>query len=155
MTKTELYLAFQEQISPTAITAKWPPNEPEVLPLEFAVVGKFCRVVDLNYGSLDVWLCNPRDQAKGLGTGKLRNIIRGIEQRCFGEEAIFDDSAPYAAINGRWQVLDGEAFCQHLSTEQILQSLDLLGIRRKRKVSEAQKQAGAERLANARTRKDA
>jgi len=150
VTKSELYEAFRGQISRKAITGAWPPDENPVEHLEYAIVGKFCRVVDMDSGGWDVWLCNPRDLAAGLGTGKLHNIIRGIEHRCFGIDpgsinfAARTPGGRRAIINGRWNVLDGEAYTQTLGVDDILRSVDLLGISRKREVSDAHRKRFAE-----------
>jgi len=112
----EVYESFDQKISKLAIV-----NDGE----EWGLTGKFCRVT-AEGDNWDVWLCNPKDLTKGLGTGKRNNIV--------------------AAMGGDWHLLDGEAWIV-APKEQILANLKTLGIRAKRFISDEQKEASKKRLA--------
>ena len=118
MNKMELYNALDAQISPTVIIQK---------DGHYVVQGKWATVTPMDSGIFDVWIHNPADVAKGLGTGKVNNIIKAMP----------------SSVTVRQ--LDGEADCE-LTAGQVLAVLKVLGIRRKRVMSEEQKAAVAARL---------
>ena len=116
MTKQEIFDAFQGEISKTAIIQKdgaW------------RIVGKWCEIERV--GNLwDIFICNPGDMTKGLGQRKVNNII---------------DRLKIPPTNGTFRILNGEAYTQVQDINLILQNLSLLGIRRKRRLSEKTRQA--------------
>lgn len=83
---------------------------------EWTLVGKFCRAAPMDNGLLDVWVCNPKDMVKGLGTRKLNILIDKTIAQTGVSPAI------------RW---DGEALF-HLSTPQLAMVFRELGIRKRR-----------------------
>lgn len=122
--KLEVYEQFDQKISKTVILDDG---------CEWGVTGKFCRITPEGH-LWDVWLCNPKDIAKGLGTGKRNNIVAAL-----GEDL-------------KWCLLDGEAWAS-VPKDRILANLKALGIRAKRIVSDEQKEAGRIRLAEYRFQK--
>jgi hypothetical protein len=144
-TKREIFSAFRDQVSRKAITQDWDGYTHE----EWAIVGKFARVTPLDSGKWDVWLANSADPVGGLGTGKRNNIVTGMADRLAPDRAPHDLTT--AAAWGQWHLLDGEAWSRRFTTDEMLACLSLLGIRRKRVLSEESQAAGARRLAAART----
>ncbi len=124
MSQIEVYEAFDQKISKTVIVSDG---------CEWGITGKFCRVTPEG-NQWDVWLCNPKDIAAGIGTGKRNNIV----------EALGTD------LN--WHLLDREAWAI-VPKERILDNLKALGIRRKRIVSDEQKEVSRARLAEYRLKK--
>jgi hypothetical protein len=139
MTKSELFAAFDSQISRTAIRQDFDGCADN----EWAVVGKFCRIVPIASG-WDVWLCNSRDPTAGLTPRKVTAILVGLA------DLLAPDHAPHApgaaATWGAWHVLDGEAWTRRLTRDEILACLSILGIRRRKVVSDAWRAAARERL---------
>ena len=118
MTKSELLQIFPA-ISPTAIQER---------DAEYVIFGKFCIVASLGRNEWDLWICNPKDITKGLTTRKIRILLRKLWQ-----EASFTE-------------LTGETYAQVQGTDLISNNLDLLGIRKKRQLSEDQLQKMTDRL---------
>lgn len=125
MTQSEIYHAFNGRISKKAI---------QLIDDEWRIVGKWCYVTQDNQTTWDIWICNPADLCQGLGQRKVRNILSGLNS-CTGEA---------------FHELTGEAWGKVRGTEIILRNLDLLGIRKKRVISEQQRKALAERLKSVR-----
>lgn len=71
---------------------------------EPVIVGKWCICGYLEGDLFDVWICNPKDIAQGLGQRRVRNIHRAIADLGL-------DSGPYSELAGeaiyrgryRWQ----------------------------------------------------
>jgi len=122
--QSDIYERFDQKISKTVIISDG---------CEWGITGKFCRITPEG-DKWDVWLCNPKNMVKGLGTGKRNNIVTAM-----GEDL-------------KWLILDGEAWAV-VSKERILANLKTLGIRAKRQISEEQKEAGRIRLAQYRREK--
>lgn len=112
MNKQDLIKAFPA-ISPVAIQER---------DGEYVIVGKFCIVAPLGGDQWDLWLCNPKDLAQGLTTRKLRILLEKLR------------------LNAAFTVLDGEAYANLQGTALIENNLDLLGIRKKRQLSEEHRQ---------------
>ena len=126
MTKQELYEFFDRRISKTAIIKRDD---------EWIVKGKHCTLsLEDNY-TIDVWICHPADLYSGLGQRKVRNILRILEKSPVGVQFI---------------ELTGEAHAKVQGTELILQNLKLLGIRKKREISQQTAQQLRFRLKEAR-----
>ncbi|MDF1690056.1 MAG: hypothetical protein P1U35_10640 [Cycloclasticus sp.] len=127
MTKSELYNFFNQKISKTAIA-----NEGD----EFQLIGKFCKV-SVDGGVIDLWLCNPRDLTKGLGSRRLNSIV--------------------AALNGTverpFTILNGEAYTKIRDKDLILKNARLLGLRLKRQLSADAIAVATQRLSGARMQK--
>ncbi|MGB1187604.1 MAG: hypothetical protein ACPHPA_04255 [Cycloclasticus pugetii] len=124
MTKSELYNFFNQKISKTAIV-----NEGD----EFQLIGKFCKV-SVDEGVIDLWLCNPRDLAKGLGARRLNSIVAGIK----------------GTVERPFTVLNGEAYTKTRDKDLILTNGRLLGLRLKRQLSAEALVVAKERLSRAR-----
>ena len=109
MTKQELFDAFNGEISKKAI---------QRIDDEYRIVGKYCYVAPQDDG-FDIFICNTRNIAAGLGQKAVRNRMR----------AIFS-----SAVNAVTEV-DGEAWGKVQDRDVILRNLKLLGIRKKRENS--------------------
>lgn len=96
---------------------------------EERMVGKFGEVSVLDDGLYDIWLIGRG--MKPLSKRKLRSIIGKFPQ------------------GARFTELTGEAFTQVGATNAIIKSLSLLGIKRKRVLTEAAKEALRHRLQRA------
>jgi len=123
--KREWLEYFRERVSRSAIRQESG---------EMVIRGKWCEITQVG-DRLDVFICNPDDMQAGLGQRKVTNIVRALEK---------------TAQEGVFTVLNGEAYTQGLSVEIVCQHLSLLGIRKKRRVSEKQKAVLSERLARMR-----
>ena len=99
---------------------------------EWGITGKYCRITPLDGERWDLWLCNPKNIAAGLGARRLNRIIR-----------ILSGKMP---ATGLFTELTGEAYTQHATTELILNNLALLGIFRKKQISAAQRELLVARL---------
>ena len=121
MNKKDIFDAFNGEISKKAIIQKdgaW------------RIVGKWCEIERV--GDLwDIFICNPDNMTDGLGQRKVHNII---------------DRLKIPPINGTFRILNGEAYTQVSDINLILSNLSLLGIRRKRRLSEKTRHEHAERL---------
>ena len=111
MNKKQLFDYFDQKISMTAI---------QNVHGDWLVTGKFCRIGIDEDGLINLWICNHKDTTKGLGTGKLRNILSTIK------------SLTTATIHE----LTGEAWVKLSDKSVILTSLPLLGIRKKKVISQ-------------------
>jgi len=87
--------------------------------------------VDASGDTWDLSLCTPDDLGRGLSERKLTGILQTL------------------GVDG-FTRLTGEAYHLAFPKEVLLENLKTLGIRRKRVVSEEQKAAAVERLAQAR-----
>lgn len=116
MTKQQLFHAFRGDISKSAIIEKdhvW------------CIVGKFCEIERV--GDLwDLYICNPKNMTKGLSQRKVSIIVSELQNH---------------PTKATFTVLNGEAYCQIESVDLILKNLDLLGIRKKKKLTSEQRQA--------------
>jgi len=126
-TRTGLYEYFDQQISKKSIVHDGS---------EWGISGKYCRITPIDGTKWDLWLRYPAEISKGLGTRRLNRIISVLSEKILS-------GSPF-------RVLTGEAYSRAASKELILNNLDLLGIRRKRIVSEKQRQALAGHLAKVR-----
>ncbi len=124
MTKSELYNFFNQKISKTAIV-----NECD----EFQLIGKFCKV-SVDDGVIDLWLCNPRDLAKGLGSRRLNSIVAALN----------------STVERPFTILNGEAYTKTRDKDLILKNARLLGLRLKRQLSADALAVATERLSRAR-----
>jgi len=111
MNKSELYDYFDQIISKTAIKQRDDG--------EWQVVGKWCAVSFDDDGSIDLFICNPKDMVNGLGQRKLNNTISGLKSK----------------PTTKFTELDGEAWAKVADKAVILDNLRLLGIRRKKVVT--------------------
>jgi len=121
MNKTEIFNAFNGQISRTAIREAGG---------EYWVVGKYCYVAPQD-GGWDVWICNTRDLTAGLGQRKVHNLCQAIFGRI--------KSGP------QHKIVDGEAWGL-VKTETVLLNAKILGIRRKRRQKATLSQAQIDAL---------
>ncbi len=112
MTKKDLYEGFGGEISKLAIVRK---NS------EWVIQGKNCVIAFIGDNTYDLWICDPDDPQKGLGHTKVRNIVRILLK---------------SAVGTKFRELNGEADTKVQGTDLILQNLNLLGIRKKRYVSD-------------------
>jgi len=110
MNKRQLYQFFDKKITKQAI---------KNIDDEWQIVGKFCRVSVMD-GLIDIWLCSPGDMVSGLSPMKLTYMLKGLKT---SQEAKLTE-------------LDGEAYIQTRDKRDVLQNLSVLGIKRKRHVSE-------------------
>jgi len=101
-------------------------------PPSLKVVGKWGEIGRFPDGTWDVWL----HTEEGLGTKKLNNMLAKVP----------------ASIKP--VVLTGEAFFQTEDTEAVVAFLPVLGVAKKRHMSEEQKAINAKRLASLRKEKD-
>ena len=122
MNQSQLFDAFKGRISKTAIRK---------VDDEWRIVGKFCFVTKDDDGDVwDIWICSPSNLSAGLGRRKLKHILSGFN--------LPTGEGFYEATGEAWGKVRG--------TGIILQNLDLLGIRKKRQLSDAQRIKLAERL---------
>lgn len=98
---------------------------------ERRIVGKFGKVTILDDGTFDVWIISPSREP--IGTRKLNNL----------ENA-------FSALNGweqaRYERLTGEAYIQTTDRSLVREVAFMLGVKRRKRYSEATKQANAARL---------
>jgi hypothetical protein len=97
---------------------------------ELTIVGKWCRIALDDDGEIDLWICNTADMLAGLGTLKLRNVISRINYR----------------VGSTLRELNGEAWGKVRGKEIILENLPVLGIKKKRRVSDEQRKQMTEQL---------
>jgi hypothetical protein len=88
------------------------------------VVGKYSKSTYNGDGTWDVWLCNPTDIAAGLGQ-KAAFMARAIASSTM-------EAGPFTR-------LDGEGYYRAMPTATFLESLQILGVRRRKKFSDAHK----------------
>ena len=124
MTKSEIYEAFDQKISKIAIVER---------DGNYVIQGKWSIVEPIGR-AFDVWICNPTDMTKGLGTRKVNNMLEAFQSHT---------RTPFHRLNG-------EAYTRVAGKEIILQNLDLLGIRKKRQYSDETLRKTKERLKEAR-----
>ena len=123
MTRQDVFDYFDQQIAQRCITHDG---------YEWGVTGKYCRVTILDDGNLDLWLCNPQNIAKGLGTRRMNRIL-----------SILSEKMPPGTTVGK---LDGEAYTQGPLKDVVLGNLSLLGVFRKRTYSASHLQKMQEQL---------
>jgi len=111
MGKTELYEFFDKKISMKAI---------EWVDYEFMVVGKTARISVDETGEIDIFICNHHDLKEGLGARALTNRLQALQ-----------DPAARLVVE-----LNGEGYIKTRVKDKIYQSLKLLGIRRKKVMSQ-------------------
>lgn len=97
---------------------------------ELNIVGRYCRISLEGDGLFDIWICNHADIQKGLSTVRVRNIISRLNP----------------PVGSPFHELTGEAWGRVQGKEIILQNHPLLGIRKKRRVSDEQRKQMAEQL---------
>jgi hypothetical protein len=100
---------------------------------ELTLIGKWCRIALDDDGKIDLWICNTADMLAGLGVRKVGNIVSRINYR----------------VGSPLRELNGEAWGKVRDKEIILQNLPLLGIKKKRRVSELQRVSLVARLRGA------
>ncbi len=130
MTKNDLLKTFPT-VSPSAI---------KMIDNEYEIVAKFCRIIMFDKGQIDLWLCNPANMVKGLSKRKLNSLVSALEVPV---ESTFSDKVTKSIS---FSVLEGEAWINLDLPDLILNNLKLLGIRKKRVLTPAQKQSFVERL---------
>jgi len=130
MTKDDLLRTFPT-VAPSAI---------KKIGDEYEIVGKFCRVIMFDDGTIDLWLCNPTDMFNGLSKRKLNRLVSALKVPV---ESTFNDKVTKLIP---FNVLDGEAWINLALPDLILENLKLLGIRKKRELTSIQKQSLVERL---------
>lgn len=133
--KQQIFDAFDGRISKMAI---------QPVDQGFGIFGRWARILPLPGNVWDVFVCNQADMVAGLSPRKVTAVMTGIADRLDPENA--PHCPDFAEQTGGWRILDGEACSQYLSPAQILQVLSLLGIRRKKQVSEEQRKAASERF---------
>ncbi len=114
MTKDDLLKIFPT-VAPSAI---------KKIDDEYEIVGKFCRVIMFDDGTIDLWLCNPTDMFNGLSKRKLNSLVYALEVPV---ESTFNDTTTKPIS---FSVLDGEAWINLDLPDLILENLKLLGIRK-------------------------
>lgn len=97
---------------------------------ELNIIGKYCRITLEDNGVFDVFICNHADIKKGLSTVRVRNVISRLN----------------IPVGSHFHELTGEAWGKVQGKEIILENLPLLGIRKKRSVSDEQRKQMAEQL---------
>ena len=130
MTKNDLLRTFPT-VSPSVI---------KKIDDEYEIVGKYCRIIMFDDWQIDLWLCNPTNMAKGLSKRKLNSLVSALEVPV---ESTFSDKVSKSIS---FNVLEGEAWINLDLPDLILNNLKLLGIRKKRELSSAQKKSLVERL---------
>ncbi len=130
MTKDDLLKTFPT-VAPSAI---------KKINDEYEIVGKFCRVIMFDDGTIDLWLCNPTDMFNGFSKRKLNSLVSALEVPV---ESTFNDKVTKPIS---FSVLEGEAWINLDLPDLILNNLKVLWIRKKRELSSTQKQSLVERL---------
>jgi hypothetical protein len=97
---------------------------------ELNIVGKWCRIALEDNGVFDVWICNTADLNSGLVQKKVRNIVSRLNSQA---------RSPFHELNG-------EAWGKVRGKEIILENLSVLGIKKKRRISDEQRKRIAEQL---------
>ncbi len=97
---------------------------------ELNIIGKWCRITLEDNGVFDVWICNTKDISAGLGTRAVRNRLLPFQDRT-GTKVV---------------ELTGEGYARVRRKEIILENLPLLGIKKKRRISDEQRKRIAEQL---------
>ena len=120
MTKDKIYRAFDGKLSRKAIIER---------DGEWVIQGKWCIAAPEADGIWDLWLCHPQDMAAGLGQRKVRNTLKTLQKSIL---------ALKTSTGTAFRELTGEAWGKVAGTTLILANTAVLGIRRKRKVSQAQ-----------------
>jgi hypothetical protein len=105
--------------------------------------GKFADCGYNGDGTWDVWIHDTKNILKPIHANKLNNIQRVVDET----------SKNIGVKTGGFQLLDGEGVYPSLPTSILLSVPVLLGIRRRRIVSDAQRQAATDRFALARAKK--
>jgi len=120
--KSEIFELFEEKISRLAIQERGD---------EWVIIGKFV-IISMMDGMLDVFICNPSNIREGLGVRKVNNIVSKLEKHC---------------VEGSLVKLNGETYLNVSDVNVILSDLALLGIRKKRFMSEKVLAETRERMA--------
>lgn len=95
-----------------------------------AIIGKWGNIVRMEDGSWDFWIVGP--DGEPMGEQRITYVLKNLP--------------PEASV----QRLEGEAFGSFRGLGKLATVARALGVRRKRRMGEAQKAAGAERLRQAR-----
>ena len=101
---------------------------------EWVVQGKYCILSPLDDSTWDLWICNPDDLCAGLHQKSVNHRVRKLEK---------------VPQNRPFTILKGEAHITLPGLDDLVSNPDLLrllGIRRKKQLSAAQKKALLERL---------
>ena len=128
-TKQAIFDACDGQVSKTCIVRR---------DGEWVVKGKFCILAPLDDGTWDLWICNPGDLRIGLHQRRVNDRVRKLK--------IIPQNRPFT-------ILKGEAHATLPGLDDLVSNPDLLrllGIRRRKRLTEAQKNALVERLAGRR-----
>ena|SRR3990167_3241010 len=123
MTKDEIYRDLGGKISRTAIIDR---------DGEYVIQGKYCIAAPEEGGIFDVFICNPKNMAAGLGQKRVRNMLRAWK----------------TSVGTTFRELTGEAWAKVAGTDEILANAAILGIRRKRKISPEQIASMTQRIKN-------
>jgi hypothetical protein len=127
MTKAEMHKLLKGQVSRSAIRVEGNKVEDEIY-----VHGKWAQATLIGDNTWDVFIHNTADIAAGLSGAKLHSIIKRLDDAC-------------VRTIGPYKMFDGEA-AVIMSTEELLSSLKVLGIRRSRVMTEESKEAMLQRL---------
>lgn len=111
MNKDELFEFFEGKVSKTCMK-RWDDG--------YSIFGKWAIVSPFS-GGIDLFICNQRDMRKGLGQRKVNNIVSAIK----------------SAGKVTFTELDGEAHTTLPNKQVVLDNLKLLGIRKKKVVTNA------------------
>lgn len=109
----------------------------QMIDTELNIVGKWCRITQDSESVFDVWICNHADLYSGLGVRKVRNIISRLN----------------SPAGSPFHELTGEAWGKVRDKEIILQNLPVLGVKKKRRVSDERRKSMALQLKNISRRK--
>ena len=97
---------------------------------ERRIVGKFGSIAQLDNGTIDVWFVGP--DLEPLSGQKLAAIVRKAPQ------------------NWHLTILTGEAYAQGQGREFVRQAADLCGVRKRRRISQSERERLKSQVAKAR-----
>jgi len=106
---------------------------------ERRIVGKFGEVTILDDDTYDIWIIQPSREP--IGTRKLNNLEKAFSALKGWEQA-------------RYERLTGEAYIQTTDRSLVREVAFMLGVKRRKRYSEATRQANAARLAKYRENAD-
>lgn len=101
---------------------------------ENIVVGRYCQVTIGEDGEFDIWICNPKDIAKGVSQRKVNSMVEVLSK--------------HPGV-GKITTLSGEAYFNTKDVNVVLDNLKLLGISKRRSVSKENKEAFTKRMPGA------
>lgn len=115
-TKKQIFAALEGRVSDSSI---------QKIDDEWRVVGKYCYAVPGTDGIWDLFICNPQRMHDGLGQRKVLHIASRLEK--------------YWRRDG-FHELTGEGCTKVQGPSAILENFPVLGINKRRRVSEAHQQ---------------